>query len=124
MALHRQRYTRNLGSDGESMSEHRPSDFDPSKITTQIIKRKPMALITPETKVAVQLGGIIASAISIVLATIFVWTIKLNGEQALEEIRTMSRRFDSLQEEHRRLWYEYEQRHIASKSSSSNGISP
>lgn len=72
-----------------------------------------MALITPETKVAVQLGGIITAAISLVSATVFVWTIKTNGEQALVEIRSMNERFESLQKEHQRLWFEYELRATA-----------
>jgi hypothetical protein len=93
------------------------SDFDPSKITTQVIKRKAMALITPETKVAVQLGGIITAAISLVSATIFVWTIKSNGEQALAEIRLMNERFEKMMPEHQRMWFEYETRSTAMRPS-------
>jgi hypothetical protein len=49
-----------------------------------------MALkLSPETTAHVKLGSLAAGAASLVTATIFVWGIKTNGEQALAEIRDL-----------------------------------
>lgn len=75
--------------------------------------------LSPETATNIQLGSLITAAGAIVVATIFVWTIKINSETAMadgkamrEEVRTEFRaiRVDlqPIRDKVERLWWEYE----------------
>lgn len=73
--------------------------------------------LSPETIVNLQLGGIFVAAAALVTGTIFVWTIKTNGEQALTEIKAIREETGPALKKIDRLWWDYETR-IASRPSS------
>lgn len=77
--------------------------------------------ISEDTQVLVKLGSVIACAAALVLATVFVWQIKTNSEQALSEIRSMRAEFTPAAEKVQRLWWEYEQRTAGRGSSGQAG---
>ena len=66
--------------------------------------------LSPETTANLQLGSIITGAVALVVGTIFVWTIKLNGEQALAEIKAIREETGPALKKIDRLWWEYETR--------------
>jgi hypothetical protein len=105
------------------------SDLHPTRstsdATTKTLKRKPMALkLTPETIVNLQVGGILTCAGGIVVATIFVWTIKTNGDQALSEIKSMREEQRPVIEKVHRLWSDYEWRIATGKNAALPGVQP
>ena len=66
--------------------------------------------ISEDTQILVKMGSIVTAAIALVASTIFVWTIKLNSEQALSEIRSMRAEFGPTCDKVQRLWWDYELR--------------
>jgi hypothetical protein len=101
------------------MSDLFPTVADPNA-TTAVLKRKTMAIkISPETTANIQLGSIITGAGALVIATIFVWSIKTNSETAMadgkamrDEVRAEFKAIRSdlqpVKEKVDRLWWEYE----------------
>jgi len=105
-------------------SEFYPETPDPNA-TTKTLKRKPMAIkLSPETTANLQLGGIITCAGGIVVATIFVWTIKTNGDQALSEIKSMREEQRPVLEKVHRLWSDYEWRIAQNRGTALPGVQP
>lgn len=93
--------------------------------TTRTLKRKTMTIaLKPETKVVVQLGGIIASVVCLVLGTIFVWTIKQNGEQALAELKAFREETAPKLRQVDRLWWDYEQRVASGRAIAPSAAAP
>lgn len=80
--------------------------------------------ISPETEVAVRLGLLATGAGALVVATIFVWTIKVNGERALEEIRALRSDYNALAAEHRELWWHYTRTSMRAPTTSSAPAGP
>jgi hypothetical protein len=68
----------------------------------------------PDTKATLRLATIISTVGFIISATVFLWTIKTNGEQALAEIKEMRQEWkDEMVPCVRkvdRLWWDYEQK--------------
>lgn len=101
------------------MSGLHPVVIDPNATTT-VLKRKPMALkISPETTATIQLSSIVTGATALVVAAVFVWSIKTNSETAVADGKAMreevKNEFKSLREDFKpikekvdRLWWEYE----------------
>ena len=93
-----------------SESDHLPTQFDPNA-TTKTMKRRTMAMkLSPETTANLQLGSLATCAIAIVVATIFVWTIKTNSEQAVSEIKAFREEVVPAMKKVDRLWWDYETR--------------
>lgn len=103
-------------------SDLQPTQFDPNA-TTKTLKRKTMKL-SPETTANIQLGSIITGAGALVVGTIFVWTIKTNGDQALAEIKSMREEQRPVLEKVHRLWSDYEWRIAMGKGSALPGVQP
>jgi hypothetical protein len=83
---------------------------------TALIRRR-APRISEETQVLVKVGSLISCAVALVIATIFVWQIKTNSEQALSktaealaEQRAFREELKPIIEQHRRLWWDYELR--------------
>lgn len=68
------------------------------------------ARISEDTQVLVKIGSLLSCAGALILATIFVWQIKSNSEQALAEQRAFREELKPIIEQHRRLWWDYELR--------------
>lgn len=80
--------------------------------------RKPMTL-TPETKIVVQLGGVLTAIGFIVWLSITAYKIQANGDEAL-------RRLDKLEpiiEEHKRMWW-YLQPRLSSSAAPGPVVGP
>lgn len=73
------------------------------------------ARIGPDAQVLVKLGSLVTGAVSLVIAAIFVWQIKTNGETALAEIKGIREETKAMGEKVQRLWFDYELR-TASRS--------
>jgi hypothetical protein len=86
---------------------------------TESHPRKAMR-VSPETQVLVKAGSLVTGAVSLVIATVFVWQIKTNSEQALAEQREFRREIAPALEKVQRLWWDYEQR-TASRGGTSLG---
>ena len=76
-------------------------------ITQQI--RRPVS-IGEDTQVLLKTGSIITGACALVVATVFVWSIKTSSEQALTEIRGFRQEMAPAREKLDKLWWDYEQR--------------
>jgi len=66
--------------------------------------------VSPEAQVLVKLGSLVTGAVSLVIAAIFVWQIKTNGETALTEIKAVREETKAMGEKVQRLWFDYENR--------------
>lgn len=78
--------------------------------------RRPIRL-SEDTQVLVKNGSLISCAGALILATVFVWQIKTNSEQALiktaealAEQRAFREELKPIVDQHRRLWWDYDQR--------------
>lgn len=69
--------------------------------------------VSPEAQVLVKLGSLITGAGALVVAAIFVWQIKTNGETALSEIKGVREETKAMGEKVQRLWFDYELRTAA-----------
>lgn len=103
--------------------EHAPTEVD-SKATTAVVKKNRAINISPETAANITLGSIISCAIALVVGTIFVWTIKTNGEQALAEIKAVREELTPAIKKLDRLWWEHEPRSVANDKSKDKDVTP
>lgn len=113
-----------MGRQVNDPSDLLPTVADPNA-TTKTPKRKTMAIkLSPETTANIQLGSIITGAVALVVGTIFVWTIKTNGEQALAEIKNMREDQKPMAEKVHRLWSDYEWRLASGHNTALPGVNP
>jgi hypothetical protein len=72
--------------------------------------------VSPEAQVLVKLGSLVTAAGALVVASIFVWQIKTNGETALAEIKAVREETKTMGEKVQRMWYDYERRYASHPS--------
>lgn len=74
--------------------------------------RRPVR-IGEDTQVLIRTGSILTGAGALIVATIFVWSIKTNSEQALSEIRGFRQEMAPALDKVQKLWWDYETRTAA-----------
>lgn len=77
-------------------------------------------ILGPDTKATLKLATLVSAICFTVSATIFLWTIKENGEKALAEIKELRQdwkgEFTPYAHKVDRLWWDHEQRSSISQT--------
>lgn len=81
---------------------------DKDATTERIQRRAPR--VSEDTWLNIKAGALVAGAVALVTATVWLYQIKLNSEQALAKVEELHADLAPIIEQHRRLWWDYENR--------------